>query len=100
VFLYAFDLLGLDGADLRELVLEARKEKLEELLRKAPWDLRYVEHFEGDGAAMVEHASKMNLEGIVSKRRGRPYLSSTSKSWLQVRNPESAAMKRYEEETF
>jgi ATP-dependent DNA ligase len=100
VFLYAFDVLELNGTDLREASLGERKEKLEKLLRKAAWGLRYVEHWDGDGAVMFEQACKMNLEGIVSKRRDRPYLSGTSKSWLKVRNPASAAMKRYEDETF
>jgi bifunctional non-homologous end joining protein LigD len=48
VFLYAFDLLELDGVDLRDQALEDRKEQLEKLLRKAAWGLRYVEHLEGD----------------------------------------------------
>jgi ATP-dependent DNA ligase len=82
------------------LVLDKTNAALQRRRSQLAWGLRYVEHFEGDGAAMLEHVCQMNLEGIVSKRRDRPYLSGTSKSWLKVRNPASAAMKRYEDETF
>ena len=62
--------------------------------------MRFSEHLEGDGAVMFEHVCKLGLEGIVSKRRDRPYVSGRSRSWIKVRNPASAAMLRYEEGTF
>jgi bifunctional non-homologous end joining protein LigD len=62
--------------------------------------MRFVEHLEGDGAVMFEQVCKLGLEGIVSKRRDRPYVSGRSRNWIKVRNPASAAMQRYEDGTF
>jgi bifunctional non-homologous end joining protein LigD len=100
VFLYAFDLLEVGGVDLREAPLIERKAKLADLLARAVDGIRYSAHLEGDGATIFEHACKMKLEGIVSKRRDLPYVSGRAKCWVKVRNPESAAMQRYEEATF
>jgi bifunctional non-homologous end joining protein LigD len=69
VFLYAFDLLELNGDDLRREPLEKRKGELERL--KTGWGIRFVEHMAGDGPIIFEHACRMALEGIVSKRRAR-----------------------------
>jgi bifunctional non-homologous end joining protein LigD len=69
VFLYAFDVLELDGRDFRREPWEARREALANLLRKAGDGIRLSEHIEGaDGAAVFRHACAMGLEGIVSKR--------------------------------
>ena len=67
-FLYAFDLLKLDGKDLRREPLELRKAKLAKLLRSAGPGLRLSEHMEGDGPTIFLHACKLGFEGIVSKR--------------------------------
>ena len=48
---------------------------------------------------MFEHACRMGLEGIVSKRRDAPYRSGRSKMWLKTKNPNSPAMRRLEEAT-
>jgi ATP-dependent DNA ligase len=69
VFLYAFDLLELNGDDLRKEPLESRKGKLEKLLSNGGWGLRFVGHLDGDGPVIFHHACKMKLEGIVSKRK-------------------------------
>lgn len=69
VFLYAFDLLEVNGEDYREERIEKRKGKLEKLLARTP-GLRFVEHLLGNGATIFEHACKLQLEGIVSKRAG------------------------------
>jgi ATP-dependent DNA ligase len=71
VFLYAFDLIGLDGEDLRPAPSEQRKGKLEKLLARGA-GIRFSEHLDGDGATIFEHACKLGLEGIVSKRRDLP----------------------------
>src|SRR5580698_5879507 len=63
---YVFDLLYLDGSDLRKLPLTARKEKLQLLLKKSKW-LRYSDHVAGQGAAMFPKACAAKLEGIISK---------------------------------
>lgn len=99
VILIAFDLLELDGQDLRELPLAERKAKLQKLIARSQ-ALRYSEHLAGDGQQIYEHACKLGLEGIVSKRLDFPYMSGRSKSWLKTRNPQSLAMLRYEEGTF
>jgi bifunctional non-homologous end joining protein LigD len=63
------------------------------LLAGAPTGIRFNEHTSDlDGATVLEHACKMGLEGIVSKRRDGPYRSGRSKSWLKVKNPASAAI--------
>jgi bifunctional non-homologous end joining protein LigD len=93
VMLYAFDLLELDGQDLRKEPLDRRRERLRTLLEGAS-DISFSEHFEGDGAQLFAHACKFGLEGIVSKRRDKPYQSGPSKSWLKIKNPQSPAMMR------
>ena len=72
VFLYAFDLIELNGDDLRREPLEARKATLASVLAKAAPGLRLNEHIEADGPTVFAHACKMGLEGIVSKRTMRP----------------------------
>ena len=69
VFLYAFDLIELNGDDLRRDPLEVRKATLRSMLAKAGLGLRFNEHMEGDGPTVFAHACKMGLEGIVSKRK-------------------------------
>jgi ATP-dependent DNA ligase len=56
--------------------------------------VRLSEHIEGDGAIIFKHASKMGLEGIVSKRRDLPYRSGRVRSWINVKNPTSPATLR------
>jgi bifunctional non-homologous end joining protein LigD len=75
VFLYAFDLIELNGDDLRRDPLEVRKATLEMMLAKAGSGIRFNEHMEGDGEIVFRHACKMGLEGIVSKRKDSPYRS-------------------------
>ena len=72
VFLYAFDLIELDGRDLRREPIEARKTELVKLLRKADYGIFLNEHVEDEAAIVFQHACKLGLEGIVSKRRGSP----------------------------
>jgi bifunctional non-homologous end joining protein LigD len=70
VFLYAFDLIELDGDDLRRDPLAVRKATLASLLRRAAPGLRFNEHLDNeDGPLVFAHACKMGLEGIVSKRK-------------------------------
>jgi bifunctional non-homologous end joining protein LigD len=59
--------------------------------------MHFVDHVGGDGAIVFEHACKLGLEGIVSKRRDLPYRSGKSKTWLKIKNPTSPAMLRLEE---
>ena len=94
VFLYAFDLIELNGDDLRREPLEVRKATLASLLSKARPGIRVNEHIEADGPTVFAHACKMGLEGIVSKRKGSTYRSGRSPDWLKSKNPDSPAMTR------
>lgn len=82
---FAFDLLFLDGEDLREEPLLARKERLEALLQKAELEgpVRYSEHFVEPGQSMLRHACRMGLEGVISKQADAPYRSGRGKSWIK-----------------
>jgi bifunctional non-homologous end joining protein LigD len=80
--LYAFDLLYLNGFDLRKAPLLERKALLRKLIAKT--DILFSESFETDGAAMFKHACKMGLEGIVSKVRDSRYNSGRGKDWVKV----------------
>jgi bifunctional non-homologous end joining protein LigD len=87
VFLYAFDLIELNGDDLRRDPLEVRKATLRSMLAKAGLGLRFQRAFEGDGPTIFAHACKMGLEGIVSKRKDSMYRSGRSPDWLKMKNP-------------
>lgn len=84
---YAFDLLFLDGEDLRKKPLLERKAKLAALLADQPrtGPLFYSDHVVGNGAAMLQHVCEINLEGIVSKRADAPYRSDRTKAWLKAK---------------
>lgn len=83
-----FDLLYLDGYDLRGVTLENRKALLSELLaQRGPGDrLRATEHFEGDGAEFFRQASRLGLEGIISKRRDRAHVGGRTTDWLKIKS--------------
>ena len=100
VFLYAFDLIELDGDDLRRDPIKTRKATLALVLAKATPGIRLNEHIEGDGQTIFRHVCKLGLEGIVSKRKGSPYRSGRSPDWLKVKNPACAAVKREAEEDW
>jgi len=90
---YAFDLLFADGEDLRHLPLRERKARLKQLLETRPKSrskskaksIRYVEHFESGGDAILRSACKLSLEGIVSKKLTSPYRSGRSESWTKAK---------------
>jgi len=100
VFLYAFDLIELNGDDLRREPLDTRKATLASVLRRAAPGLRFNEHIEADGPTVFAHACKMGLEGIVSKRKHSPYRSGRSPNWLKSKNPACEAVRREEEEDW
>ncbi|MER8886603.1 DNA ligase D [Mesorhizobium sp. M0816] len=82
---YAFDLLHLDGRDLRQQPLVERKAALEKLLSDTAPKLIYAEHLKVSGSAMFAQACRMGLEGIVSKRADAPYRSGVQTSWVKVK---------------
>jgi len=95
VFLYAFDLIELDGDDLRRDPLAVRKTTLASLLARAAPGLRFNEHIdEQNGPLVFQHACKLGLEGIVSKRRNSRYRSGRSPDWIKSKNPAAPAVKR------
>ena len=95
VGLFAFDLIELDGADLRREPIEVRKATLASLLRRHRRPgLHLTEHLQGDGPTIFQHACKLGLEGIVSKRKGSRYQSGRSPHWLKSKNPASATAHR------
>jgi bifunctional non-homologous end joining protein LigD len=83
--LFAFDLIELDGRDLRREPIEARKATLAKLLRKAAVSLQLNEHIIEPGDLVFKHACRMGLEGIVSKRLGSTYRSGRSNHWLKMK---------------
>jgi len=82
---FAFDLLYLDGEDLRGEQLLARKERLEALFQKTQGEspLRYSEHFVEPGQTMLRHACRMGLEGVISKRADARYRSGRGRDWIK-----------------
>jgi ATP-dependent DNA ligase len=92
--LYAFDCVALDGADLRDLPLVERKEKLAKLLRRRPEGI-FVAPFESGeiGPRLFHAACRVGLEGLVSKHRERRYRPRTC-SWVKVKNRQHPAFSR------
>jgi len=82
---YAFDLLYLDGMDLRSAALIERKQALQKLLSSAPPPIVYSEHLESEAEATQRRACAMGLEGLVSKRRDAPYRSGRQETWIKVK---------------
>ena len=80
---YVFDLLHLDGYDLTAVPLVGRKALLEQLVAGAGGPIRFSEHFAQSGAAVLRHACRLSLEGIVSKLRDAPYRDGRGKSWVK-----------------
>jgi bifunctional non-homologous end joining protein LigD len=99
-FLYAFDLIELNGDDLRRDSLEVRKATLASIAAKASPGIRFNEHMEGDGPTVFAHACRLGLEGIVSKRKDSAYRSGRSPDWLKMKNPAAPAVKREAEEDW
>lgn len=85
---FAFDLLFTEGLDYRRLPLGERKERLKALLearKTKSSQVRYVEHFESGGDAVLQSACKLELEGIVSKKLDAPYRSGRTESWTKAK---------------
>jgi bifunctional non-homologous end joining protein LigD len=84
---YVFDLMHIDGSDLRPLPLTQRKESLATLLRRAPDDspLRLSESIDETGSVLLKYACRMHLEGIISKRSDAPYRSGRGHDWIKTK---------------
>ncbi len=80
---YVFDLLYLEGRDLRAQPLAERRAALARLLDGAPDALRVSEAFEADGEVVLSHACRLSLEGLVSKRRDGGYPAGRTGAWIK-----------------
>ena len=84
ILYYAFDLLYLDGYDLRRVTLEERKRVLQEVLK--PGELvRFSDHYPGQGVALFEVAKQKGLEGILAKKRNSCYEERRTREWLKIK---------------
>jgi bifunctional non-homologous end joining protein LigD len=92
--LVAFDLIELNGEDLRRMPIEHRKGRLLRLIRDRHPGIVFNAHYIVDGAIVFKNACALGCEGIVSKRLGSPYRSGRSKHWVKVKNPNAPAVKR------
>jgi bifunctional non-homologous end joining protein LigD len=96
----AFDLLFLNGKDLRTLPLVERKAALKKLLRRRKRSrILYLDHVESDGRLLFEQVVKMDLEGIVCKRKDSPYkvTEKPSRYWIKVKNSRYSQLEGREE---
>jgi bifunctional non-homologous end joining protein LigD len=82
---FVFDLLHLDGWDLRAVGLEQRKEALRRLLASAPPAIRFSDHVRGRGPEFFETAREAGLEGVVSKRADAPYRAGRGGDWRKAK---------------
>jgi ATP-dependent DNA ligase len=98
VQLYAFDVLALDGDDLRKLPLHLRKTNLARLLARRADGINLAT---GEiGPDLFRAACNMKLEGLVSKRRDSRYRAGTPKDWIKSKNPAHLAMSRVKEKAW
>jgi bifunctional non-homologous end joining protein LigD len=98
--LCAFDLIEIDGKDLRSTPIEQRKQALADVLHRERDCIVLNVHYDCDGATVLKHACALGCEGIVSKRRGSSYRSGRVEHWLKIKNPAAPAVKREAEEDW
>lgn len=80
---YVFDLLNLNGEDMRGLPLVGRKQRLKALLKTPPEGIRFSDHIRAGSSQILASACSMNLEGVISKRADAPYTSGRSRTWIK-----------------
>jgi ATP-dependent DNA ligase len=100
VTLCAFDLIELDGEDLRREPVERRKQLLAQLIRAPRLGLVLNITFDQPGNIVLKHACALGCEGIVSKRLGSRYRSGRSRDWVKLKNPNAPAVKRGSQEDW
>ena len=98
--LYAFDLLELDGEDLRRKAIEIRKNALSQQLGKDRRGLLMSQPIAAPADVAFQHICLLGLEGIVSKKVGSKYESGRSSLWLKTINPNAPALQRLEQENW
>jgi bifunctional non-homologous end joining protein LigD len=92
--LCAFDLIEIDGKDLRRAPIEERKHMLADLVGRQRDGIVLNVHYDCEGATVFKHACALGCEGIMSKRRGSPYRCGRVEHWLKVKNPAAPAVKQ------
>jgi ATP-dependent DNA ligase len=100
VTLVAFDLIEIDGLDLRCEPIEERKAELARLLLSCRTALVINHVFDAPGPDVFQHACKLGCEGIISKRRRSRYVADRTEYWLRVKNPTAPAVRREAEEDW
>lgn len=100
VTLCAFDLIELDGEDVRRKTSEERKRLLANQLRRSHPGIALNQHYDGDGAIIYEHACALGCKGIVSKKLGSTYRAGRVDQWLKIKNPDAPAARREAEEEW
>jgi ATP dependent DNA ligase domain len=100
VFSYAFDLLELDGQDLRREPIETRKGSWRACCAAVGSGCGWSSTSSTAATVVYRHACKFGCEGIVSKRLGSPYVSGRTRHWLKFKNPAAPAVKREAEEEW
>ena len=85
IVFYAFDLLRLNGEDLRGLPIEERKAKLAALLKRPPADIRYSASFTQNIDELLSRVRELSLEGLIGKRAGSKYDSKRSGAWIKIK---------------
>ena len=98
--LWAFDLIEIDGADLRGLAFLERKARLARLLQDSTAGIVLNDHIAGDGAIVFDHACRLGAEGIVSKRIDAPYRSGPCSTWVKCKNPVAIEAQRRRSEIW
>jgi ATP-dependent DNA ligase len=87
-YMYTFDILWLNGQDLRKLPLVERKRRLRRLIPPQPFPVLYTDHEDGRGAEFYQAACSLDLEGIVAKWKYGPYVGDeVATSWVKIKNP-------------
>jgi bifunctional non-homologous end joining protein LigD len=98
--LCAFDLIELNGNDLRLTPVEERKGFLAKLLTRPQEGIAFNLHYSCEGAVIYKHACALGCEGIVSKRLGSAYPSGRADCWVKIKNPAAQAVRREAEEDW
>ena len=98
--LIAFDLIELDGIDLRREPIGRRRELLQTLVDGALPHLVFSQDFDARPAILFKRVCALGLEGVVCKRKGSRYRSGRSKDWIKLKNPSSAAAIREASENW
>ena len=100
VCVYCFDLLELQGRDLRDQPLVQRRARLQALLTRTKCDLLWFSESFPDANALLAECSRRGLEGIVAKRKDAPYRSGTRSGWVKVKTLERKAANQYRAKLF